>query len=145
MEFYTFFQTDVLDLLRFPLNPIWQITVKESNLKTYFWCTYDNISWVMEFLTCWVLKSKVFVKKSYVVKWNCELTYCQGLKKCQNHTFKVIFLCQKIMEFKKKSERFKWFLKAGVGHFLTSSQWMNSQNSPFSFEYSWFFDKNLAF
>ena len=32
---------------------------------------YINVSYVMEFLTWWVLKSKVFAQKSTVVKWNC--------------------------------------------------------------------------
>ena len=31
---------------------------------------HSNVSWVMEFLKCWVLKSKVFGQKSTVVKWN---------------------------------------------------------------------------
>ena len=30
-----------------------------------------NVSYVMEFLAWWVLKSKVFAQKSTVVKWNC--------------------------------------------------------------------------
>ena len=31
---------------------------------------HSNVSYVMEFLTWWVLKSKVFAQKSTVVKWN---------------------------------------------------------------------------
>ena len=30
-------------------------------------------------------------------------------------------------------------------HFLTTSQWINSKDTIFSFEYSWFVAKNLAF
>ena len=30
-----------------------------------------NVSWVMEFLTCCVLKSKVLGQNSTIVKWNC--------------------------------------------------------------------------
>ena len=33
--------------------------------------TTVNVSYVMEFLAWWVLKSKVFAQKSTVVKWNC--------------------------------------------------------------------------
>ena len=32
---------------------------------------YINVSYVIEFLTWWVLKSMVFAQKSTVVKWNC--------------------------------------------------------------------------
>ena len=43
-----------------------------SNLPADF-NIYTNVSWVMEFLTRWVLKSKVVAQKSTVVKWNCCL------------------------------------------------------------------------
>ena len=33
--------------------------------------TITNVSYVMEFLAWWALKSKVFAQKSTVVKWNC--------------------------------------------------------------------------
>ena len=32
---------------------------------------FINVSYVMEFLAWWVLKSKVFAQKSTVVKWSC--------------------------------------------------------------------------
>ena len=33
--------------------------------------TYINVSYVMEFLAWWVLKSKVYAQKSTAVKWYC--------------------------------------------------------------------------
>ena len=35
------------------------------------WAMSNNVSYVMEFLAWWVLKSKVFAQKSTVFKWNC--------------------------------------------------------------------------
>ena len=36
-----------------------------------FMYTFINVSYVMDFLAWWVLKTKVFTQKSTVVKWNC--------------------------------------------------------------------------
>ena len=45
---------------------------------------YTNVSYVMEFLAWWVLKSQVFAQKSTVVKWNCSILWIDivwGLQK----------------------------------------------------------------
>ena len=45
---------------------------------------HNNVSYVMEFLAWWVLKSKVFAQKSTVVKWNCCILWIDiewGLQK----------------------------------------------------------------
>ena len=45
---------------------------------------YINVSYVMEFLAWWVLKSQVFAQKSTVVKWNCSILWIDivwGLQK----------------------------------------------------------------
>ena len=47
-------------------------------------CMYINVSYVMEFLAWWVLKSKAFAQKSTVVKWNCcilQIDIVWGLQK----------------------------------------------------------------
>ena len=36
---------------------------------------HSNVSYVIEFLTWWVLKSKVFAQKSTIVKWNCSILW----------------------------------------------------------------------
>ena len=43
-----------------------------------------NVSYVMEFLTWWVLKSKVFAQKSTVVKWNCFILWIDIVWGLQN-------------------------------------------------------------
>ena len=45
---------------------------------------YINVSYVMEFLAWWVLKSKVFAQKSTVVNWNYSILWIDiewGLQK----------------------------------------------------------------
>ena len=45
---------------------------------------YFNVSYVMEFLVWWVLKSKVFAQKSTVVKWNCFILWIDIVWGLQN-------------------------------------------------------------
>ena len=65
----------------------------------------NNIRSVVEFQRLWVLKSKVFgqestYSKDIVVFY--EYNELRFVKKCQNRTFKIDFLCQKSTELKKK-------------------------------------------
>ena len=50
---------------------------------------------------------------------------------------------------KKKDSNDSWHrqftLKVRFWHLLMTSQWMDSQNTVVSFNYSWFLAKNLAF
>ena len=62
---------------------------------------YISISSVVEFQRWWVLKSKVFGQESTYSKEIVvfyEYNELWFVKKCQNHTFNVDFLCQKSME-----------------------------------------------
>ena len=61
-----------------------------------------NISSVVEFQRWWVLKSKVFGRESTYSKEIVvfyEYNKLRFVKKCQNHSFKVDSLCQKLTEF----------------------------------------------
>ena len=67
---------------------IFLISSQFSALKSklfYLSCLlHINVSYVMEFLAWWVLKSKVFAQKSTVVKWNCCILWIDiewGLQK----------------------------------------------------------------
>ena len=84
---------------------------------------------------------KVFGKKSTVVKWNDWIlrigvvASCQKLMLSKNVNNKKS--APKFVFFnEKKSERFGWF--------LTPPHYTNLQNSMISFDYSWFFAKNLS-
>ena len=64
-----------------------------------------NVSSVVEFLRWWVLKCKIFAQEStsskdFFLKQSCNEIWF--VKKCQNCTFKVNFLCQKWTEFFQK-------------------------------------------
>ena len=62
-----------------------------------------NISSVVESKRWWVLKYNIFAQESTCTKeivW--EYWEHQFVKKCQNRTFKVNFLCQKSMDFFQK-------------------------------------------
>ena len=139
------------------------------NLPLTFVCMYSNVSYVMEFLAWWVLKSQVFAQKSTVVKWNCSILWIDivwGLQKLglileskvvqklslEKNVFnkkcspKLIFLDE--IFFWKNSVDFwhrKLTLKVQFWHFLRPWHYVNLQNTAVSFEYSWFLSKNLAF
>ena len=76
-----------------------------------------NISSVVEFYRWWVLKSKVFLPRINILKGNCYILWIElpFVKMCQNHTFKVDFLCQ-------KSPEFFWFffslMNISLGHYI---------------------------
>ena len=64
-----------------------------------------NISSVVEFQRWWVLKSNIFGQELTYSKENFSKKSVDELrfvKKCQNHTFKVNFRCQKSIEFFQK-------------------------------------------
>ena len=79
---------------------------------------YCNVSYIMEFLAWWVLKSKVFAQNSTGVKLNCCILWIDiewGLQKLglileskvvQKGSPKLIFL----EEFFFKLKKFSWFL-----------------------------------
>ena len=46
-------------------------TGRTVNDVVFLWMLHINVSYDMEFLVWWVLKSKVFAQKSTVFKWNC--------------------------------------------------------------------------
>jgi hypothetical protein len=128
-----------------------------------------NVSYVMEFLAWWVLKSKVFTQKSSVVKWNCCILWIDiawGLQKLgliweskvvqklslQKNAFnkkgspKLIFLDE--IFFWKNSVDFwhrKLTLKVQFWHSLRPWRYVNLESTAISFEYSWFLSKNLVF
>ena len=63
------------------------------------------------------------------------------VKECRNHTFKVNFLCQKLMESFQKKNLFK---NMNLGdYFLTNWRSPYSQNTMVSFEYTDFWPKTL--
>ena len=60
---------------------------------TFLLCRFINVSYVMEFLAWWVLKSKVFAQKLTSVKWNCctlwiDIALCTS--KVQNLTGSIL-------------------------------------------------------
>ena len=100
-----------------------------------------------------MLKNQLYSNETAVF---CKLTYRQDLKKCRNCTFKVIFLCQKSMQyardhfllffFWKNSVDFwhrKLTLKVQFWHFLRPWHYVNLQNTAISFESSWFLSKKI--
>ena len=68
-----------------------------------------NISSVGEFQRWWVLKSKIFGQESTYTKdlFFKSVDELQFIKKCQNRTFKVNFLCQKSTEFFQKKNHLR--------------------------------------
>ena len=69
-----------------------------------------DIGSVVGFQRWWVLKGKIFAQEStwskeIVLKQSCDELWF--VKKCQNCTFKVNFLCQKSTEFFQKKISFK--------------------------------------
>ena len=121
---------------------------------------HTNVSYVMEFLAWWVLKSKVFAQKSTVVKWNCCILWIDIVWSLQKLG---IILESKVVQklsleknvFNKKVSpkliflydfwHWKLTLKVQFWHFLRPWRYVNLQNTTISFEYSWFLSKNLAF
>ena len=152
---------------------IGKIDIKKSIMIKIFLLLIHNIkgnvSYVMEFLAWWVLKSQVFAQKSTVVKWNCSILWIDivwGLQKLglileskvvqklslEKNVFnkkcspKLIFLDE--IFFWKNSVDFwhrKLTLKVQFWHFLRPWHYVNLQNTAISFEYSWFLSKKLAF
>ena len=79
----------------------------------------------MEFLRWWVLKCKIFAQESTCSK-KLKQSYdeLRFVKKCQNHTFKVNFLCQKSTEFFQKKNHLRISIKATIfckKHFFLTS------------------------
>ena len=95
-----------------------------------------------------------------------KLTQRQGLKKCQNSTFKVTFLCQKSTKFFRKIFSSKninlgdhfllkpffsrlnfWttLLSKIRSNFSRPPLYVNSQNTAIPFDYCWFLSKNFTF
>ena len=69
-----------------------------------------NVSSVVEFQRWWVLKCKSFAQESLCSKEIVSKQPCDELwfvKKGQNRTFNVNFLCQKSSEFFQKQKSFK--------------------------------------
>ena len=137
-----------------PSRGLWGRSCHSRNLLALWFdlCTLSLMS-----VKSWIflLKNQLDSNETAVF---CKLTYRQDLKKCRNCTFKVIFLCQKSMQyardhfllifFWKNSVDFwhrKLTLKVQFWHFLRPWHYVNLQNTAISFVYSWFLCKNLAF
>ena len=69
-----------------------------------------NVNSVVEFERWWVLKSNTFGQESTYPKdffQKKSVDELGSVKKCQNHTFKVNFQCQKSTEFFQKKLRLR--------------------------------------
>ena len=96
--------------------------------------THCNISSLVKFKRWWVLKSKLFGQESASSKEFFFFKSFDGLrfvKKCQNRTFKVNFLCQKSTEFFQKKISSK---NINLGdHFLLKTFFIDSIFEPLYF------------
>ena len=155
------FGRDIIDSYRVIqyVNPWWCIKDCMSICLKAHCMVCTIVSYVMEFLAWWVLKSKVFNQKSTVVKWNCCILWIDiawdlqklGLilesKVVQKLSLpKLIFLDE--IFFWKNSVDFrhrKLTLKVQFWHFLRPWHYVNLQNTAISFEYCWFLRNNIAF
>ena len=133
-------------------------------MRYFFFCLCmfpcSDVSYVMEFLAWWVLKSKIFAQKSTVTKWNRSILWIDmawGLQKLvlsleskvvqklnleknvssKKLSPKLIFLDE--FFFWKKSVDFwhrKLTLEVQFWHFLRPWRYINLQNTALLFEYS---------